>query len=246
MRKFLALIFILLFAVPGVWGQEGDPKKLFAEANRLYDSQNYPGAVQLYEQLAKKGVRTPALYYNLASAHFKTKAIGKSVLYLLRAEKLSPGDNDIEGNLRFVSQFTIDKGTLSSPPLAFFTELLPVGTWALWATIFYFLLAGLIAFRIWFKSRALPLRLGTWVVGFLLTVFALGFYLSWNWSKVPKGVLIAKEAPVKSGPGDDFVTQLLGHEGLSFQILEEREDYFEVLLPNGVKGWVKKTESEKV
>ena len=63
---------------------------------------------------------------------------------------------------------------------------------------------------------------------------------------MPKGVLLAKEAPVKSGPGEDFVTQLLGHEGLTFQILEEREDYFEVLLPNGVKGWVKKGEAAKV
>ncbi|HLG93441.1 MAG TPA: tetratricopeptide repeat protein [candidate division Zixibacteria bacterium] len=246
MKKLSALVFVLLFAVPASWGQESDPKKLFAEANRLYDSQNYLGAIQLYEQLAEKGLRTPALYYNLASAHFKTKAIGKSVLYLLRAEKLSPWDNDIEGNLRFVSQFTIDKGTLSSPPLAFFTELFPLGTWALWATIFYFLLVGLIAIRIWFKSRAVPLRIGTWVTGILLTLFAVGFYLSWSWSKVPKGVFLAKEAPVKSGPGDDFVTQLLGHEGLTFQILEERDNYFEVLLPNGVKGWVKKEEAAKV
>jgi hypothetical protein len=245
-KKLLTLLAIFLFTTPVVWGQENDPKKLFVEANRLYDSQNYLGAIQLYEQLVEQGVRTPALYYNLASAHFKTKAIGKSVLYLLRAEKLSPGDDDIEGNLRFVSQFTIDKGTLSSPPLAFFTELFPLGTWALWATMFYFLLTGIIVLRIWFKSKAILLRLGTWLVGVLLAVFALGFYLSWNWSKVSKGVLIAKEAPVKSGPGDDFVTQLLGHEGLTFQILEEREEYFEVLLPNGVKGWVKKEEAAKV
>lgn len=246
MKKLFVLVFVLLGVLPFAWGQESDPKKLFAEANRLYDGQNYSGAIQLYVQLTEKGVRTPALYYNLASAYFKTKDIGKSVLYLLRAQELSPGDDDIEGNLRFVSQFTIDKGTLSSPPLAFFTELLPLSTWALWATLFYFLLTGLIAYRIWFKSRAFVLRMGTWVVGSFLVLFAFGFYLSWNWSKVPKGVLIAKEAPVKSGPGEDFVTQLLGHEGLTFQILEEREDYFEVLLPNDVKGWVKKDEAAKV
>ena len=116
----------------------------------------------------------------------------------------------------------------------------------MWGTVFYFLLAGLIAFRIWFKSRTFRLRLGTWITGVLLMLFSFGFYLSWNWSKVPKGVLLAKEAAVKSGPGEDFVTQLLGHEGLTFQILEEREDYFEVLLPNGVKGWVKKAEAAKV
>ena len=178
MKKLLVLIFVLLFSGTVAWGQEGDPKRLFAEANRLYDNQNYPGAIQLYERLAGLGVRTPALYYNLASASFKMKDIGKSVLYFLRAQKLSPGDDDVEGNLRFVSQFTIDKGTLSSPPLAFFTELLPAGGWALWGTIFYFLLAGLIALRIWFKSRAFSLRLGTWTVGSFLALFAFGFYLS--------------------------------------------------------------------
>lgn len=237
----------VLFILAGFTSaQDNDPKKLFAEANRLYDSQDYLSAVQSYEHLVEQGMRTPALYYNLASAYFKTKAIGKSVLYLLKAQELLPGDDDIEGNLRFVSQFTLDKGTLSSPPLAFFTERLPLSGWALWATILYFLLAGLIAVRIWFKSRAAVLRLATWLSGFLLLVFAFGFYLSWSWAKVPKGVLLAKEAPVKSGPGEDFVTQLVGHEGLTFQILEEREDYFEVLLPNDVKGWVKKEEAAKV
>lgn len=246
MKKFVISLALILLAAPMIRAQKNSPKELFTEANRLYDAQNYNGAIQLYNQLVEGGVRTPALYYNLASACFKTKEIGQAVLYLLRAQTLAPGDDDIEGNLRFVSQFTIDKGTLSSPPLAFFTELFPLGTWALWATIFYFLLAGLIALRIWFKSRASILRLGTWVAGFFLVLLGLGFYLSWSWSKVPKGVLLAKEAPVKSGPGEDFVTQLLGHEGLTFQILEEREDYFEVLLPNGVKGWVKKEEAAKV
>ena len=246
MKKMLAVLAVFLAALSSARAQKSEAIKTFSEANRLYDSQNYSGAIQRYEQLIEKGVCTPALYYNLASASFKTEQIGQAVLYLLRAQTLAPGDDDIEGNLRFVSQFTIDKGTLSSPPLAFFTELFPLGTWVLWATVFYFLLAGLIAFRIWFKSRTLAVRLGTWLVGVFLVLFGLGFYLSWSWSKVPKGVLLAKEAPVKSGPGDDFVTQLLGHEGLTFQILEEREDYFEVLLPNGIKGWVKKEEAAKV
>ncbi len=238
------LVWVLLLA-GSVWAQE-DAQKTFAEANRLYDAQDYAGAAQLYESLMEKGVQTPALYFNLASSHFKSKEIGRSVLYLMKAQKLSPEDGDVDGNLRFVSQFTIDKGTLSSPPMAFMTERLTPDSWAVWATVFYFLLFGLICNRIWFKSRALPVRIGTWVAGFLFLIFSLGLYLRWEWEKVPKGVVLAREAAVKSGPGEDFVTQLVGHEGLTFQILEEREDYYEVLLPNGVKGWVKKEEAAKV
>ncbi len=238
------LVWVLLLA-GSVWAQD-DAKKTFAEANRLYDAQNYTEAARLYESLIEKGAGTPALYYNLASAHFKSKEIGKSVLYLMKSQKLSPGDGDVDGNLRFVSQFTIDKGTLSSPPMAFMTERLTLDGWAVWATIFYFLLFGLIAYRIWFKSRALPVRIGTLLAGFLFVVFSFGLYLRWEWEKMPKGVVLAREAAVKSGPGEDFVTQLVGHEGLTFQIIEEREDYYEVLLPNGVKGWVKKEEAAKV
>jgi hypothetical protein len=152
----------------------------------------------------------------------------------------------VDGNLRFVSQFTIDKGTLSSPPLTFMTERLTLDGWAVWATIFYFLLFGLVCGRVWFKLRTLPARIGTWVMGFLFVVFALGLYLRWEWESVPKGVVLARETAVKSGPGEDFVTQLVGHEGLTFQILEEREDYYEILLPNGIKGWVKQEEAAKV
>ncbi len=246
MRKFWALVLLLLFAFTAGWGKESEAVKTFREANQLYDGQNYNGAAQLYEKLMEEGVRTPALYYNLASAYFKSKETGKSILYLLRARRLSPGDEDVEGNLRFVSQFTLDKGNLSSPPLAFYTDRLTLGQWAFWGSTVYFLLVGLICGRIWFKSRALFIRSGIWLCGILFFFFACGFYLRWNWEKVPQGVILAREAAVKSGPGEDFVTQLLGHEGLTFQILEERQDYYEVLLPNGVKGWVKKEEAAKV
>jgi len=246
MKKLFCFFLILSFLFAISWGKENAAVKTFREANRLYDGQNYNGAAQLYEKLMEEGVRTPALYYNLASAYFKSKETGKSILYLLRARKLSPGDEDVEGNLRFVSQFTLDKGNLTSPPLAFFTDQLTLGQWAFWASILYFLLIGLICGRIWFKSRTLLIRSGIWLAGILFLFLACGFYLRWSWEKVPQGVILAREAAVKSGPRDDFVTQLLGHEGLTFQILEEREDYYEVLLPNGVKGWVKKEEAAEV
>jgi SH3-like domain-containing protein len=43
---------------------------------------------------------------------------------------------------------------------------------------------------------------------------------------------------VRSGPGDDFILQFTGHEGLEFRVDEEAEGWYRISLPNGIKGWI--------
>ena len=48
------------------------------------------------------------------------------------------------------------------------------------------------------------------------------------------------QAEVRSGPGEDYILQFTGHEGLEFQINGEAEGWYRISLPNGVKGWIPK------
>jgi hypothetical protein len=88
------------------------------------------------------------------------------------------------------------------------------------------------------KRRALLLGLTTFLVIFVTFSSLLATKLYFNSAK--NGVLIATQAEVRSGPGKDYTLQFTGHEGLEFQINEEAEGWYRILLPNGVKGWIPK------
>jgi SH3-like domain-containing protein len=54
------------------------------------------------------------------------------------------------------------------------------------------------------------------------------------------GVLVEGSADIREGPGEDFDRIEIGHEGLEFKILDERENSYLVELKNGLKGWIDK------
>jgi uncharacterized protein YgiM (DUF1202 family) len=54
------------------------------------------------------------------------------------------------------------------------------------------------------------------------------------------GVLVDDSADIREGPGEDYDRIEIGHEGLEFKILNEREDSYLIELKNGLKGWIDK------
>lgn len=77
-------------------------------ADDSYHQGNYQQAISDYKELLGKGV-SPALYYNLGNAYYRSDSLSKAILCYERAYKLSPSDKDIRFNLQFARSKTIDK-----------------------------------------------------------------------------------------------------------------------------------------
>ena len=52
------------------------------------------------------------------------------------------------------------------------------------------------------------------------------------------GVLISEKEPVKSGPSDVFPLLFYIHEGVEFKQLQQSDQWIEIELSSGLKGWV--------
>jgi len=76
------------------------------------------------------------------------------------------------------------------------------------------------------------------LLGFVVFSSSLGVKIYFD--SLKSGVVIAPEAKVRSGPGEDYTLQFTGHEGLEFQIKGEAESWYRIMLPNGVRGWIPK------
>lgn len=236
----------------------GSPTTLtasFLRANRLYDDGNFSGAIDVYQFLIAQGVHDSRVYYNLASAYYRDKKLGLAILNLLRAKRLSPRDGDIQANLTFLQKLTVEKLPEFNEPGAWLWRPVTLNELTGLFVIFYFLGAGaFIAFRL-----RLPLTF-IWRTSFGVLLFlavASGFLAYQKYRteyKTARGIIIAPTTEIKSGPGNEYVTQLTGHEGFGLVVIsresnvenpgqsgtDSQTEWLEALFANGLKGWVRK------
>ncbi|MGB8656346.1 MAG: tetratricopeptide repeat protein [Candidatus Zixiibacteriota bacterium] len=237
-------LFLLLFPLFQAKADLESASALFKKGNQSYDEGKFDQAVQEYEKIANLGTRNYQVFYNLGNAYFRQNQLGKAILSYRRALVLQPRDEDAQANLSFVKLFTLDK--IEEQKIDPFSNLLQwfLGLWstdefALLTSFFYAMLA---AFGILMLFRGSKKYLRT---GLAISLILLAFFGSSLWAKIHSdsvryGVVVSSQAEVRSGPGESYVLQLTGHEGLEFRVDEEAEGWYRISLPNGIKGWIPK------
>ncbi len=227
--------------------------ELFAEGNRLYQQEEYQGALDNYLRIREAGFESPGLYYNIGNAYFKANELGRAILYYERARRLAPNDADILANLELARSLGADEIV----PLPRFW-LFRVGSW--WMNLFpRSLLIGLTAAGYLMAAGAvvgLVLRLGaaSWarrgaVVGGIL-VLLLGTTLAvreTGLGQARHAIVLTAEVGVQSAPSDDPALQLFViHEGTRVRVDRRSEEWLEVVLDDGKVGWVRAEVLEEV
>jgi len=225
--------------------REGDPRELFARANRLYEAGNYEGALGAYRALVRQGFRGGNLYYNLGNTYFKLDDKGHAILFYKKARKLKPRDQDIASNLEYALSLIEDK--IEPRPRSWVAEKwsMIVGCFTLGevivsaATTYWLLCAVLIIFIYVRPWRAIVLRIAG--VLLLVIVVMMGGAISRAWLEgQEEAVVISKEAKVRYGPSDKDVAAFVLHEGAVVEIENRKGEWYQVSLPDGKAGWLEK------
>ncbi len=114
-----------------------------AEGDSAYIRNDYASAIQIYENLLKKG-EAAEVYYNLGNSYYKADDIARAILNYERALLLEPGNADIRANLEIARSKTIDK-VIPIPEVFFVSwtksliNCLSVDAWAkLWIVSLYY------------------------------------------------------------------------------------------------------------
>jgi tetratricopeptide (TPR) repeat protein len=215
---------------------------LFQKGNESYEAGEFGQAIDQYEKVLQLGVKNFKVFYNLGNAYFRENQLGKAVVNYKRALLLEPRDQDIQANLSFVKLFTLDKLEEQkihpfSNLLSWYLSLLSSDEFALLTSFSYTLAMLFGILMILRRSRRYP-RLLFAVFLFFLLFFGSSFLAKMHLDSLEYGVVVAPEAQVRSGPGDDYVLQFTGHEGLEFRVDEKTKAWYRISLPNGIRGWV--------
>jgi tetratricopeptide (TPR) repeat protein len=261
MKKYICL---LLLSLPAALFAQSDslsvtspahaPLTPWERANTAYINSSFREAIAIYDSLLATGVQSHKLWYNLANACFKDRQTARAILCYNKALRLAPTDADTRYNLAVANSYIKDK--IEQVPqfflgrwIASLAVALSGNTWA-WLSIALFAaaLAGVVMYL-------LPGRLGRRKAGFwaatactALFVAATLFALEARAERLhpTRGVVMSSAVAVKSSPDRASTDLFVIHEGTVVRVTGTLQQWIEITLADGKKGWIEASAIEMI
>jgi tetratricopeptide (TPR) repeat protein len=243
MRGFCILIFFL-FPLWSLGKNSAD--SLFIKGNKAYAAGQYDQAIGCYQSIMHSGYESAALYFNLGNSYYKKGDIPSALLFLEKAHKLKPGDEDIRSNIRFVNTKTTDK--IESEPefflnqwwrsiyLYFSLNSLAILTTVLALSGFILLINFIFSGSIRVRRYSFYIALVFIAAGLLTFFIAVQQELYLNARK--HAIIFHNPVMVKSEPADKSKDLFIIHSGAKVNILDFQHNWMKIALPNGQVGWI--------
>ncbi|MFR9500306.1 MAG: tetratricopeptide repeat protein [Rikenellaceae bacterium] len=228
-----------------------EPDSLWDRANTAYINADYNRAIELYSAIEEQGLSSDKLYFNLGNAYYKTDDIARAILYYHKAKLVSPTDADILYNLSVAQSQTKDQ--IEAIPEFFLTEwnrsiarIFDCTGWSIISLIaLVILLTALLLFLLspFIRIRKIGFSTGLFaaIIFVMSTLYALGErreQLEHN-----RAVIMSQSISIKSSPDRSATDLFMLHSGTTVKILREIDQWYEVVIADGKKGWI---ESKRV
>ena len=237
----LALSFALWF-ISACDLQAAEATATFDTANKLYEERQFAEAAATYEQILASGQASPALYFNLGNARFKSGKIGPAILAFHRAAQLTPRDPDVRANLQFARN-QVEGPTLRPTRLQRALGTLSLNEWAGLSGAGLWLTFGLLAATQFRPAWKAALRNVTVATGSATLLVAVGLsFALWNRGSANLAVVTAGAVTVHNGPLEESQSAFSAHDGAELQVLDRKDDWLQVSDGTRRAGWLKRSE----
>jgi tetratricopeptide (TPR) repeat protein len=254
-RVFICL-FLICFTGLAARSAEIPPRadSLVLEGNRHYMNKEYDRAVDCYSQVINMGYIASSLYFNLGNAFFKQDNFPKAILYYEKARILDPVDEDIRQNLAIANSRIVDK--IENMPEFFLKRwlngasvLLSPDQWALVSLVIFSL--SLAAFFVYLFTSNTGLKKFGFIAGVVLVALTFTGILFMNKRKQlirhsNGAIIIAPVVNVKSSPDEQGTSVFVLHEGTRVVLMDSVQQWKEVKIPDGNKGWIQDRDMAKI
>ncbi len=241
-RSFLLM---MLLALPLFAVRASDDRMV--QANMLNGNGEYAKAIEIYEQILKTGVESPALYFNLGYAHYKSGSLAPAILNFERARLLAPNDADINYNLELAYSQTVDK--IDRVGEVFFVRWIngiknkaSSNTWAILFLVSFSLMVACAGFY-FFGQFPIMRKLGFYVgMGlFVLCSITLSFSISQKDKLTNRNtaIVFSPAVTVTSSPDERGTELVVLHEGTKVTVVSRLGEWVEIQLSDGNVGWLK-------
>lgn len=252
MKRIIIVTALLLMSVVGAVAQTSAER--WEVGNKAYIEGNYDKAIEEYTAILDGGEYSMKLYYNLANAYFKTGAMGKAILYYNKALRIAPSQEDIRHNLALAEAQTKDR--IAVIPEFFLNRWLRTMRNSMsctaWSVLSLVWLGVMLAFGLLFllASRIRWRKMGFYgaLCAFMLFVATTSFAVSSRNDMLShsEAIVMGTAISVKSSPDRSATDLFVLHEGTKVKVLTEVDEWVEVVIADGKKGWTLKSNIETI
>ena len=210
----------------------------FDSAGKAYATSDYATAIQLYEQIIGDSVISPAVFYNLGNAYYRSGRIGPAIANYERALQIDPHFENARGNLERAVGETKRRLSRPLPPdweqsLLFWHYGLGPRTTYLLAGLFWFVFWAALGVRQWRPVRYS--RRAALVTGILAAAFGAS-----AWAKAHPEMLAVADAdrvPVHYGTNETETVHFELYAGDRVTVDKRLHGWARVSTVDGEQGW---------
>lgn len=233
MKRFVFVLFTLICTTI-VYGQT------LEQAEDAYRNRNYSAAIDLYESALLGDNISGEIYFNLGNAYFINGQLGQAILNYRLAEQYLPRNEVIVSQLARARSERVDGIIADSDWVVIMSNITSdwltltetsVITFIIWVVFFVILAIGI-------RQRGLLLSISLFGVIMVITVSLLSTRL-YAETQRPTGVILAISTGVMSGPGDNYLSLYTLYEGAEIRVLDERDGWVRLVLPDNRQGWIR-------
>ena len=219
---------------------------LFEEGNTLYNDGKYSEAIVKYEAILKEGQHSTEVYFNLGNAHYKLNNIAPSIFYYEKALQLSPKNKEIQNNLAFAQNMTID--SIDAVPEIGLSKFVrqainsfKFDIWAILAVsmVILFVILFLTYYFTHITSRKRISFIASLASGFLSCLFLVFAFQKFAMDKKNRpAIVFAQETLVRTDPNLSGEETFRLHEGTKVQVLDTFNNWKQIQIVDGKTGWI--------
>ncbi|MBU2940973.1 tetratricopeptide repeat protein [Lacinutrix sp. C3R15] len=219
---------------------------LFEEGNALYNEGKFTEAIAKYEAVLNANKHSASLYYNLGNAHYKLNNIAPSIYYFEKALMLSPNDKEIQNNIAFARNMTVDAIDVVpevgiSKLFKNLTNTFSFNGWA-YASVFAMVLFVLLSLWYYFSYSSNRKRFAFVGSSAFLFLAIITLFFAFKKYDIDKkynpAIVFSQEAIVKSEPNLRSQESFRLHEGTKVLILDTVNNWKKIKLTDGKEGWI--------
>ena len=248
----IVAVFASGFAAVGCAGETADRQtvELYRQGNLLYEGGKYAEASRTYERIIERGISNGHVYYNLGNAYYKQDQIGQAILAYERATRLMPRDVDLRSNLDLANERTIDQIAVDVPWFGRQAlDAVTVNQATAAATTAGFLASlALVCYLLASRPRARSAAAYALLVTSLVLLMAIGFMSIKIYDVLENrsGIVLSPAAIVRTSPDVSSEPVFTLHEGAKVQLVEHRDEWTRIRLPDGKNGWLSREDLEGI
>ncbi len=218
---------------------------LFKKGTEFYDSGNYQMALAYFDSLIDVGAISSEIHYNKGNCYFKLDSLALAIVEYERGLKINPKDIDIVYNLKVCNDLIIDD--INQLPELFYKEwfsnffdTISIYNWQI--LIITSLILLIISLIVSINRTDNKLKIFKTFLSIIISI-SLTIYFIGNITEKNNTQAIVKENAlnIRSAPSAESSVQFTIHSGTKVLVIDAVENWLNISISDGRKGWAQQT-----